>query len=76
MTIIVILLTVIIALMVIPCIFGLFVLYHTLIRDKQPPCDKSNRINHLRLVWFAMSREDLFVDTFSWLKKDEMDNLK
>lgn len=76
MTIILILLIVIIALMVIPCIFGLFVLYHTLIRDKQAPCDKSNRINHLRLVWFAMSREDLFADTFPWLKQDEMDNLK
>lgn len=67
---------VIIALLLIPSLLGLMMIYHTLIRSKKFPADKSNRINHVRLVWFALSRENLFVDSFPWLKNDELDNLK
>lgn len=37
--------------------------------------DTSNRIAHLRLVWFAISRPELFTDTFEWLKQDEFNNV-
>jgi hypothetical protein len=31
---------------------GVFVLYH-IFRPKREPADASNRINHIRLVWFV-----------------------
>ena len=62
--------------LIVPGIFGALMLFHVFIRRKESPADKSNRINHLRLVWFAMTREDLFVDQFPWLKNDEYDNVK
>lgn len=65
----------IIALMILPTALGSLMLFHTLVRRKTPPADTSNRINHIRLVWFAMTREDKFVDQFSWMKKDEWDNV-
>lgn len=52
-------------------LIGVVVLYHTLIRSNKPPADKSNRIAHLRLVWFALTREEEFTDRFPWLKEDE-----
>lgn len=73
---VILLLTIIVCLLIIPGLLGLMMIYHTLIRSKKFPADSSNRINHLRLVWFALSREELFVDTFPWLKNDELDNLK
>jgi hypothetical protein len=45
-------------------------------RGKKQPMDESNRINHIRLVWFALSRPELFVNTFSWLKRDELNNVR
>lgn len=65
----------IIALMLIPTALGTLMLFHTLVREKKSPADKSNRINHIRLVWFAMTREEDFVDLYPWLRKDEKDNL-
>jgi len=58
--------------------FGLLGLFLCLqiMRGKKLPMDKSNRINHIRLVWFACTRPELFVNTFQWLKHDELDNLK
>ena len=53
---------------------GLFTIIH-LLRPKKPPADTSNRINHLRLWWFALTREDKFTDDFSWMTKDEWDNV-
>lgn len=58
-------------LMVIPSLLGSLVIYHVFVRGKKSPADKSNRINHLRLVWFALTREDKFVGQFPWLTKDE-----
>lgn len=57
-------------------LIGLFLLVQVLILPKKEPMDKTNRIAHLRLVWFAISRPELFVDTFEWLKNDEYDNMK
>lgn len=53
---------------------GLFTMIH-LLRPKKPPADTSNRINHVRLWWFALTREDKFADDFSWLTRDEWDNV-
>ena len=53
---------------------GLFTLYHWF-RPQKAPADTSNRINAVRLWWFALTREDLFVEQFPWLKNDELDNI-
>jgi len=53
---------------------GLFIIFH-IARPQKAPADTSNRINKIRLLWFALTREDLFADTFVWLKKDELDNV-
>jgi len=54
---------------------GTFVFVQILMPAKSP-ADKSNRINKIRLVWFALTRPELFVDAFPWLKNDELDNIK
>ena len=56
-------------------LIGMFI-FIQLIRSKKSPMDKSNRINHIRLIWFALTRPELFVAEFPWLKQDELDNLK
>ena len=55
---------------------GLLTVIQIFVRSKKPPADSSNRIGHLRLWWFALTRPGLFVDTFPWLKNDELDNFK
>lgn len=57
-----------------PLLLGLFVLFHIL-RPQRPPTDRSNRINKIRLVWFVLTREELFIGTFPWLTRDETDNI-
>jgi len=57
-----------------PALVGLFVLYH-IFRSQRLPADKTNRINKIRLIWFVLTREDLFVKTFPWLTRDELDNV-
>jgi len=64
----------IIGLMAFPSLVGLFTLFH-LFRGSKSPADSSNRINKVRLWWFALTREDKFVDLFPWLKNDEWDNI-
>lgn len=54
--------------------FGLYIII-CIFKAKQLPMDSSNRINHIRLVWFAITRPHLFVDSFEWLKKDEYENI-
>ena len=56
-------------------VIGLFTFFHIL-REQNSPVDASNRINKIRLWWFVLTREELFVDTFPWLKQDEYDNVK
>lgn len=53
---------------------GLFTFFH-LLRPQRSPADTSNRINAFRLWWFALTRQELFVDVFPWLKRDELDNV-
>lgn len=56
-------------------VFGLFI-FIQLLRPSKPPADESNRINRIRLLWFALTRQELFVGPFPWMKNDELDNLK
>lgn len=56
-------------------VLGLFLAWHV-VRPQKSPTDTSNRINKIRLLWFALTREDLFVDVFPWLKRDEKDNVQ
>ncbi|MGE4439564.1 hypothetical protein [Achromobacter sp.] len=53
---------------------GLLLAWH-IARPQRSPADASNRLNKARLIWFAMSREDLFVGTFPWLAQDELYNV-
>lgn len=57
-----------------PAALGLFVLWHVF-RPQHPPTDRTNRINKIRLLWFALTREELFVGKFPWLMNDELDNV-
>lgn len=67
---------------------GLFILFRTLVLTKKAPMDSSNRLNHLRLVWFAVNAPHQFVHleylseyhdryekAFPWLLRDEGDNV-
>lgn len=56
-------------------LLGLFVAFH-LLRNKRAPMDESNRINHIRLLWFVLTRPQMFAGTFPWLKNDELENVK
>jgi len=56
-------------------LLGMFVFFKVFIAPKVAPMDTSNRINHLRLLWFVLARPELFVDTFPWLKNDELKNV-
>ena len=67
-------------------LLGLFVLVVVFILPKKKPMDKSNRINHLRLVWFALNAPHRavelytfsdrgYVQAFPWLERDEGDNV-
>lgn len=70
-------------------LLGTFVLASTMLLPKRPPMDKTNRINHLRLVWFALKAPEDFVkltvydaatgtykQAFPWLLRDERDNIE
>lgn len=59
---------------VVPLGLGLLVIF-SIVRPQKAPVDSSNRINKVRLIWFAINREDKFVTLFPWLKRDEWDNL-
>ena len=56
-------------------LIGLFTFFH-LLRSQKSPADNSNRLNKFRLWWYVLTREDLFVDTFPWLRNDEYENFK
>lgn len=55
-------------------LIGLFIAFH-IARPQKYPADTSNRINKIRLIWFALTREELFVTIFPWLSRDELDNV-
>lgn len=53
--------------------FFAFALY-SVFRPQHLPADESNRINKLILIWFALTREELFVDLLPFLKRDLLEN--
>ena len=55
--------------LLLPALIGLFIIFH-IARPQREPADTSNRINKIRLLWFVLTREELFIDTFPWLQKD------
>ncbi len=56
-------------------VLGLLIAWH-IARPQRSPADSSNRINKARLLWFAMTREEMFLPIFPWLARDERDNVK
>lgn len=60
--------------LMVPALIGLFVLFHVL-RQQKHPADASNRINKIRLIWFALTREHLIARYVEWLRKDEFQNI-
>jgi len=57
-------------------LLGAFFFIKIFVMPNKAPADATNRINHLRIVWFAVQSPELFVDTFAWLKNDELENMK
>jgi hypothetical protein len=86
------LLAALVVFMTIPALLGTVVLFYVLVLPMKPPADTSNRIAHLRLVWWALRQPEKFVDVwrrtdgnsisdaweqvFPWLTMDEGDALK
>lgn len=66
----------IIALMLPYSTIGIFIIIKVLFLPMKAPADTSNRIAHLRLVWWAITRPEEFTDSFPWLKQDEKENIK
>jgi len=65
-----------IAFMIVPALMGLLVFTNIFIMNKKPPMDESNRINHLRLIWWAITKPHTFVHLYPWLKNDEGENVE
>lgn len=55
-----------------PALIGLFVIWH-IARPQKAPADTSNRINKIRLLWFALTREHELARAIGWLRLDESD---
>lgn len=53
---------------------GLLVIWH-IARPQRAGADASNRLNKARLLWFTLTREELFVPLFPWLARDEHANV-
>jgi hypothetical protein len=56
-------------------LIGLFIIVKVLFMPMKAPADTSNRIAHLRLVWFAITRPEWFVESAPWLARDEAENI-
>lgn len=46
------------------------------IKPGDPPTDRSNVINRIRLWWFSLTRRALFVPVCPWLLNDELENVR
>jgi len=57
-----------------PSIIGLFVIWH-IVRPQKSPADNSNRINKIRLFWFALTREGYIAQFAPWVQMDEMEKI-
>lgn len=52
-----------------------FVIVVKVAMPKTLPMDESNRINHIRIIWFAIAKPHRFVNHFAWLRNDEGENV-
>lgn len=57
-------------------LLGVYVFVKVLIMPNAPPADRTNRINHIRIVFFAIQHPEKFVSVCRWLKNDEADNVQ
>ncbi|MES1989271.1 MAG: hypothetical protein V4440_14800 [Pseudomonadota bacterium] len=57
-------------------LLGAYVFIKVLIMPNSPPADRTNRINHLRVVFFALQSPEKFIEMYPWLSRDEIENLK
>lgn len=61
-----------IGLLAFPALIGLLVIWHV-VRAQRSPADTSNRLNKLRLIWYALTRENELARVVDWLRRDESD---
>lgn len=57
-----------------PTIIGTFTIIMW-IKPAKDGTDASNIINRIRLWWFALTRQAMFVSVCPWLKNDELENV-
>lgn len=62
--------TLLLGLMALPAVLGGLMIWH-IARPQRAPADRSNRINKLRLIWYAMTREHELARAIGWLRLDE-----
>lgn len=51
-------------------LIGTFALYH-IFKPADPPMDRSNVFNRLRIFWFALTRMSWIAQFVPWMQKDE-----
>lgn len=56
-------------------LFGSYIFIKVLLLPNSPPADRTNRINHLRVLFFAIQRPEKFIKMYPWLAYDEMENI-
>ena len=57
-------------------LLGTYVFVKVLLLPNSPPADRTNRINHIRVVFFAIQRPETFIEMYPWLGRDEAENLR
>lgn len=56
-------------------LLGAYLFIKVLIIPNSPPADRTNRINHLRVVFFAIQSPEIFIKMYPWLARDEAENV-
>lgn len=57
-------------------LLGAYLFTKVLLMPNAPPADRTNRINHIRVVFFAIQHPEKFIALYPWLARDEAENLK
>ncbi len=57
-------------------LLGAYVFIKVLIIPNAPPADRTNRINHITVVFFAIQHPEKFIAMYPWLAHDQAENLK
>lgn len=56
-------------------LLGAYVFAKVILMPNSPPADRTNRINHLRVVFFAIQSPEKFIKMYPWLGRDEQENV-